>query len=211
MTTTSAARPTAFGLGGLALAAAFTLAAPAASAQQIYRSVGPDGRVTFSDKPPVTGAQVAGRGGESSGPALPFAVSQAASRFPVTLYTGNGCAPCATGRNLLTARGIPFNERIISSQEDVDALKRISGEAGLPFLTIGGQQIKGFAEAEWVQFLDAAGYPKTSQLPAGYRNPAPTPLVARAEPAPPPAPAAPATSATAPVAPPPANPAGIRF
>ena len=78
---------------------------------------------------------------------------------------------------------------------------------------------KNRLEVEWGQFLDAAGYPKTSQLPPGYRAAPPVPLVAVQAPAPRPAPAtaAPAPAAAAPAAPPPVtgptpdNPAGIRF
>ena len=179
-------------------------------AQQIFRSVGADGRITFSDKPPVSGSEPAATAAASSGPQLPFELRQAVTRYPVTIYTGNACAPCASGRNLLAARGVPFTERIVSTPEDIEALQRLSGETGLPLLTIGTQQLKGYAETEWVQFLNAAGYPRTSQLPAGYRNPAPAPLVARAE-------AAPATPAQEPVRPlapltaPASNPAGIRF
>jgi hypothetical protein len=84
----------------------------------------------------------------------------------------------------------------------------------LPSATIGGQQLKGYSDSEWSQYLDAAGYPKSSTLPAGYRNPAATPLVAKTI-APAPAPAA-AAPAPAPVVAPdtaatPANPAGIKF
>jgi glutaredoxin len=105
-------------------------------------------------------------------------LQQIASRYPVTLYTGDNCGPCASGRNLLTARGIPFTERTVTTPEDAAALQRMSGDTSLPFITIGGQQIKGYADTEWTQFLDAAGYPKTSQLPPGYRASAPTPFVA---------------------------------
>jgi glutaredoxin len=90
----------------------------------------------------------------------------------------HNCGPCASGRNLLTARGIPFTERTVTTPEDAAALQRMSGDTSLPFITIGGQQIKGYADTEWTQFLDAAGYPKTSQLPPGYRASAPTPFVA---------------------------------
>ncbi|MBP7567289.1 MAG: glutaredoxin family protein [Burkholderiaceae bacterium] len=214
MTSTPIANAPLFRLAGLVLALA---AATPALSQQIFRSVGPDGRITFSDKPPAAtatpGSSAGGAAATPSGPVLPFAVRQAATRFPVTIYTGNACAPCASGRNLLVARGVPFNERIVGTAEDIEALQRLQGESGLPLLTIGGQQLKGFSESEWVQFLDAAGYPKTSQLPAGYRNPAPLPMVARAEAAPPPQPPAPPPLAplTAPPAPSPANPAGIQF
>ena len=204
----------------LAAAAALALVAcGGAHAQQVYRIVGPDGRVTFSDRPPsadAAGTQ-AGGGPRASGAndALPYQLRQVATRFPVTLYTGSDCAPCDSARSLLISRGIPFSERTVESNEDIDALKRLGGGGSLPFGTIGAQQLKGFSDVEWSQYLDAAGYPRQSQLPPGYRRPAAAPLVAatpapepqapppRAAPAPAPAPAAPGAS--------PSNPAGIIF
>ncbi|ADU99957.1 glutaredoxin family protein [Alicycliphilus denitrificans] len=206
-----------------AAAAACTLLALAAQAQQVYRIVGPDGRVTFSDRPPAAGAEAApvGAGAQGSGgsEALPYQLRQIAARFPVTLYTGSDCAPCDSARNLLVSRGVPFTERTVGSNEDIEALRRLSGESSLPFGTIGGQQLKGFSDSEWSQYLDAAGYPRQSQLPPGYRRPPATPLVAvQARPAVPEAesaPAAPAARPAAPATPPtgrtPANPAGIVF
>lgn len=187
-------------------------------AQQLYRIVGPDGRVTFSDQPPPPSANAkvtTGRGGsfnESAGnAALPFELRSVVQRFPVTLYTGKECGPCDNARNLLRNRGVPFTERTIESPEDAASLRRLSGDTSMPFGTIGSQQLKGFSDAEWTQFLDAAGYPKTSVLPSTYRNPTPAPLVARAAPAPAPAPAAPALAPAAAPATNPSNPAGIRF
>lgn len=189
-----------------------------AHAQQIYRIVGPDGRITFSDQPPVDVAArvntaktvpLTGAAGSDLG-TLPFDLRQAATRFPVTLYTSPDCVPCSSGRALLVNRGVPFNEKTVVSNQDIEALQRLAGAPSLPFLTIGGQQIKGFAEGEWAQFLDAAGYPKTSQLPPGYVRAPATPMVAAQAPQPPrPAP----NTAVAPPPPPPVadNPAGIRF
>ena len=70
---------------------------------------------------------------------------------PVTLYTSSDCAPCNSGRSLLNARGIPYSEKLINTAEDGEALKRLSGDMTLPFLTIGAQQIKGYFDAEWTQ------------------------------------------------------------
>lgn len=186
-------------------------------AQQLYRIVGADGRVTFSDQPPpaTSNAKVTtGRGGSftenAGGAALPFELRSVVQRFPVTLYTSKDCSPCDAGRNMLRGRGVPFTERTVESSDDLAALKRLTGETRLPLATVGGQQMKGFSDTEWAQFLDAAGYPKTSQLPSAYRQPAPSPLVARAAPAPAPAPA-PAAAAEPAAAPAPNNPAGIRF
>ncbi len=203
-----------------ALGLVLGLVSVAALAQGVYRIVGPDGRVSYSDQPPpatnarpvASGAPGAAGGANAQ---LPFELRQVAGRYPVVLYTSAECAPCNSGRNLLNARGIPYSEKTITTFEDAEALKRLSGQSSLPFVTIGSQQIKGYSDGEWTQFLDAAGYPKQSALPSAYRRAAPTPLVAVA-PAAAPAPATTAQSqpaeAPAPsVAPPVTNPAGIRF
>ena len=189
-----------------------------AHAQTIYRIVGADGRVTFSDKPPASQDQgkIAGTGvgaaGAASATALPFELRQVTSKYPVTLYTSSDCAPCGAGRNLLSGRGVPFNERTITTQEDAAALQRLTGENSLPMLTLGGQRIKGFSDVEWTQYLDAAGYPRASMLPTGYKNAAAAPLVAMQKPVerkpePPPVPVEPTPVAE----PSPSNPAGISF
>ena len=208
----------------LAVVAAAWLA-PAANAQQVYRIVGQDGKVTFSDQPPPATSNAkttSSAGSVSSSPAtiaLPFELRQVVNKYPVTLYTGDNCGPCGTARTLLISRGVPFNEKTIGSPEDIKALQRLSGDTSLPFATIGGQQLNGFSDVEWSQFLNAAGYPASSLLPANYRQAAATPLVAvaashsaspaatntaaPARPAPPPPAAPPAASVN--------NPAGIKF
>lgn len=152
-----------------------------AQAQAVYRVIGADGRVTFSDKPPaaanVTATGAASKQIGSGGQALPYELLQVVRKFPVTLYTASNCVPCGSGRALLISRGIPFAEKTVATPEDAEALQRLSGENSLPFLTIGSQQIKGYSDSEWTQFLDAAGYPKSSALPASYHNPLATPLV----------------------------------
>lgn len=193
----------------------------AADAQTIYRIVGADGKVTFSDKAPVTAEQgkVASTGvgakTDSTGSALPFELRQVVAKYPVVLYTSAKCSPCDTGRTFLTSRGVPFSERTISTQEDRDYLQRLSGDVSLPYLTVGTTKIKGLSDQEWTQYLDAAGYPKSSLLPPNYKFAAATPLVtvqkasagtkADEKPANP----APEQSYQPPPAPP--NPAGITF
>jgi glutaredoxin len=195
-----------------------------AHAQSVYRIVGPDGKVTFSDRPPAAGKDTpAGTkvtSGGTTNPALPYELKLTVAKFPITLYTSTNCNPCANVKALLNQRGVPYTEKSIATNEDLAALQKLSGDTQLPFGTIGSQQIKGFSSLEWAQYLDAAGYPTRSQLPQGYRNPEPSPLIAMAKPA---APAASAPEAIrtptsrAPVTPrpqaidPKSNPAGIRF
>lgn len=200
------------------------LAVSGAMAQGVYRIVGPDGRVTYSDQPPPPSANakpVSGTSpaGTTTSAPLPSELRQAVGRYPVTLYTGNDCSPCSSGRNILNARGIPYTEKTVTTPDDSAALKRLSGASTLPLLTIGGQQIKGYSDTEWNQYLDAAGYPKRSVLPASYRRPAATALVETAPVAT--APTAPrdtganrsrpAEPTETPVTAPVENPGGIRF
>ncbi len=204
-----------------AVLASLLMMAGQVPAQTVYRVVGPDGKITFSDTPPIisdksTTVGTGGKFGTADGASLPFELRQVAAKYPVTLYTASNCGPCGSGRALLSSRGIPFAEKTITTAEDSEALQRISGERSLPFLTIGGKQIKGYADSEWTQFLDAAGYPKTSVLPTSYRNPAAMPLIAVQKPAPA-AKQEEGTTQRAPAAPrtPPvdttSNPAGIKF
>jgi glutaredoxin len=209
--------------GALALVAAAASLPTDAGAQQIFKIVGPDGRITFSDRQPAdpaakaSPATVVGMEGAAATPvsSLPFEVRQAASRYPVTIYTSPGCSTCARGRALLQSRGIPFSEKTLATKEDADALMRLTGAASLPVLTIGSQQLQGFSDSEWTQFLDAAGYPKTSQLPSAYVPAPATPLVALEQQRPAQAPAqadAPAQQRRNQQAEkPPENPAGIQF
>ena len=212
-------------VGALCFFSASMLAHTAVQAQTLYRIVGPDGRVTFSDKPPaaaaakVTPLSADGKEAGASGSALPFELRQVASKYPVTLFTSKECMPCDEGRTLLRSRGIPFSEKTVSSSEDADSLKRMADTTSLPLLTVGGQQIKGYSASEWTQYLNAAGYPEKSKLPANYRYAEPSPLVAAksAEPAASPAkvpearPKASATDTAPASRTSPSNPAGIQF
>lgn len=202
-------------------ASTLVLAAFAAHGQMVYKIVGPDGKITFSDKPPaadkgkIASTGTGGAAADAAASNLPYELRQVVSKYPVTLYASTPCAPCDAARSMLKNRGVPYTERTVSTQEDLDALTRLAGDGTLPFGTIGKQRLKGFSDTEWSQYLDAAGYPKTSALPSNYKFATATPLVALQKPAaapkePPPA-AEPAPAPAAPSAPAPSNPAGITF
>jgi len=157
-----------------------------AQAQQ-YKVVGPDGKITYTDRPPASSvgkvSTVTTSGGGSSEVSLPFELRQAATRYPVSLYvTTEDCAPCAAARQLLRQRGIPYAEKQVQSAEDNLALERLSGGREAPTLGIGAQVLRGLAPEVWNSYLDAAGYPRDSRLPANYQYPPATPMVARMPP-----------------------------
>lgn len=161
-------------------ALALWLAAGPAAAQGVpYKVTGPDGRVTYTDRPPADARSVRPLGGAGTtvGPegdwldGLPFTLRQRAQRYPVTLYTAPGCAPCDLGRLALQQRGVPFREWRVEP-DGVAELQRREGTASLPVLRVGQQQVLGFEAGEWRDTLDAAGYPAASALPATWQAPA---------------------------------------
>jgi glutaredoxin len=188
----------------LALAAA----AVVLPAHALYKVVGPDGKVTYTDRAPgtsegkVTPLTATGSSVATNPAELPIELRQVTARYPVTLYVVADCAPCDSARSLLRQRGVPHAERIIVTEEDAEAVQRLTGTRDVPTMTIGSQHLRGFSPETWNSYLDSAGYPRESRLPAGYEYAAARPVTQRAEPPrpvpPPPTPA-------------PASPAGIRF
>lgn len=180
------------GFGATTLAA--TLATPALAQ---YKVVQPDGSIAYTDRPPTgdsTGkiTSIGRRGVAPPGGAdgsLPLDLRQVASRYPVTLYTGENCPPCDDGRKLLQQRGVPYTERRVLVEDDAVLLVQLSGGRTLPSLTIGAQPLRGLNPADWTSYLDAAGYPKDSRLPRGWQAAPATPLAPRAASAPATAPA----------------------
>jgi glutaredoxin len=197
------------------------LAAMPAHAQ--YKVIGADGKVTYTDRQPAQSdgkvTALNARNAQSTVPAndnsaLPLELRQSIARYPVTLYSVSGaCEPCSSARSLLRQRGIPYAEKQVMSPEDSDALERISGGRDAPTLSIGTQTLRGLAPEVWNSYLDAAGYPRASQLPPTYQYSPATPIVERREAN---AGSRPGAAASGPVAAPPTvapppSPSGIKF
>ena len=198
-----------------ALAALALLSATASLAQ--FKVIGADGKVTYTDREPNTNeGKVVPLGARASAAIdgnsdLPFDLRQVTVKYPVTLYViTSACEPCTSARQMLKQRGIPFSERTVATSQDGDALQRLTGGQDAPTLMIGSQTLRGLSPDVWNSYLDAAGYPSSSHLPANYQYRPATPLVdqaptAAARDVASPAPAAiPATAS-------PASPGGIRF
>lgn len=165
------------------VAAVAAVAAGPASAQSVYRYVGPDGRVVYSDRPPpadVKNVQTKRLGAnyvETSEPSI--TAQMAAERFPATLFTFECGEVCQNAEGLLNRRGVPF--AMVDVQKDEQGLvrlKALTGEESAPVLTLGDKiVVKGYSESRWQAALDEAGYPKA---PAQRRAQA----AGRGEPAP---------------------------
>lgn len=161
---------------GLQACAVLLLCAASAHAQ-LYKWTGPDGKVTYSDTPPTAPAArieaqpAAPEAANTAG--LPYELAQAVKSHPVALYTAKDCTACDDGRSLLVARGIPFAEKTVATNEDAAFLRQTGGDGKLPVLIVGRAREPGFDAGAWHRALTAAGYPETSRLPKAYRNPPP--------------------------------------
>ena len=143
---------------------------PALAHAQLYRWIDDGGNVHYSDQVPPSNAKNVQKksspGSQSASPPLPYALQQAVRDFPVTLYTSETCDPCAQARELLNKRGVPYRDVPVS---DGEALEKLTGATGVPVLAVGRETYKGFESGAYQSALDHAGYPSTSQLPAGVQ------------------------------------------
>ena len=175
-------------IGNAALALLFAqlfaqLFVTAGANAQLYKWVAPDGTVSYSDKPPPATAAKVERKSYATGAStvdLPYELAQAVKSSPVVLYTTKDCAACDQGRQLLNARGIPFSEKTVSTNEDNAYLKKISGGNSMPVFTVGRDKQIGNL-GKWENMLTAAGYPASSMLPKTYTNPPPEPAAGPAK------------------------------
>jgi glutaredoxin len=172
-------------LGALVAALAVAVAAPAAAQ---YRWTDANGKVHYGDSPPrdakdVRSLNLRAAPLPADGSAtLPFEVRRAMERAPVVLYTAPECPPCEPAAAMLRERGVPYTERTVTTPEDLQEFRRISGGLRFPYLTVGSQSQSGFEPGAWSSLLDAAGYPKGSMLPRSYQWAAPQPLTTPAKP-----------------------------
>lgn len=146
---------------GLALAANPAFA-------ELYKWVGADGKITYSDTPPPADAKKVEKkrlnDRVTEGDGLGFATRDAMKKHPVVLFATDCGQPCDQARGLLGKRGIPFTEKNPEKNlADGKELKKLTGALEVPDLQVGKDTpIKGFNEASWNAALDAAGYPKNA-------------------------------------------------
>ncbi|MBI5891613.1 MAG: glutaredoxin family protein [Nitrosomonadales bacterium] len=133
-------------------------------AGELYRSIDKDGNVHYSDSPLMDSEDVERLklGNEPKlSENLPYETQRAMQNFPVTLYSFPACgSACQMARDFLAKRGIPFTEKSLTKQEEIDAFRKESGDSKLPSATVGKTWLRGFQSEQWNNELDFAGYPK---------------------------------------------------
>ncbi|HRD65977.1 MAG TPA: glutaredoxin family protein [Candidatus Competibacter sp.] len=134
-----------------------------ALAGTLYKSVGPDGRIIYSDRPPTDG-RVEKKMDYAPDPASPLPayvlrfkeelekrLRQRASETPpsgsaVQLFTTSWCGFCRKAKAYLAKKQIAYTEYDVETPEGMEALVRAGGGQGVPILFWRGKKIHGFSE-----------------------------------------------------------------
>ncbi len=134
---------------------------------ELYKWVGADGKINYSDSPPPANAKKVEKkrlnDRVSEGDGLGFASQDAMKKYPVSLYATDCGEPCDKARALLAKRGVPHSSKNPEKNlAEGKELSKLVGALEVPTLQVGKNGIKGFNESAWHAALDAAGYPKSA-------------------------------------------------
>lgn len=96
-------------------------------------------------------------------PKAPPPAKSAQSDTPaVKLYTNAQCGTqCAEAKELLSSRGVKFQEIAVETPSDLENLKKVSGNTVLPALVVGRLAVPGFDAAGYQRALDASGFKRS--------------------------------------------------
>ena len=106
---------------------------------------------TYRDSEPSVPEQERGNSpAQTTAPA-----SEASLRPEVELFVTSWCPHCRRAIDFLRSRRIPFSEYDIEKDKRAARrMKQLSGEGGVPFAIINGQQIHGFSPANYERALE---------------------------------------------------------
>ena len=143
---------------------ALLLCASDLNAQTLYKSIGPDGKAIYSDKPPAEGKLQKTLKAESlPNTALPpgFAAELEALRksgakasvpsASTVLYAASWCGYCRQARAYLSRASIKYEDIDIDTPSGKAAFVAAGGGGGVPLLVVKGQQLRGFSALAYDQ------------------------------------------------------------
>lgn len=142
-----------------------------ASADTLYKSVGPDGKVTYSDRPPASGSIQKTLSFENL-PASPLPdsvltyrkelqaslqkrLSGAAPRTSsgVQLFTAAWCGYCRKAKAYLAEKNIRYQELDIDTPDGQQSFVQAGSASGIPLLLAKGKRVQGFSKGAYDAFF----------------------------------------------------------
>jgi glutaredoxin len=150
------------------------LFATGASAATVYKSVGADGKITYSDEPPANARESKTlKTEEAPATPLPPAVlkyqaelrksmqgrsddaAKVDSAGRTVLFGASWCGYCKKAKAYLNAKGVKYNEYDIDSPDGAKAYLNAGGSGGVPLLLVDGRRLRGFSEASYDSIFSA--------------------------------------------------------
>jgi glutaredoxin-like YruB-family protein len=75
----------------------------------------------------------------------------------VTIYTTPTCAFCYQAKEFLSRQGVPYIEKNVAADHQAAMeMVRLSGQQGVPVITVDGQVVVGFDQPRLMKLLDQA-------------------------------------------------------
>ncbi len=133
-----------------------TLAALPARAE-IYKVVGPDGKVSYTDKEPQpnSGKTEKLKIQTYSGP--PAVSTTNASVKKITMLSAQWCGVCTRAKAYMNTHKIAFEEWDIDQSEYARAKMNELGAKGVPVILVGKQKMVGFSAETLEEMIKNAG------------------------------------------------------
>lgn len=145
----------------------------AAHAETLYKVIGPDGKITYTDRPPEDGKSKATTMQIQSAPSTPLpdsvlkyqaelqksmqnrlaAAKEMGSMGTPVLFSAAWCGYCTKAKSYLAAKKIGYREVDIDTEDGAKAYFEAGGKKGIPLLVAGSKRQQGFSEASYDSFF----------------------------------------------------------
>lgn len=148
-----------------------TAAAAAQTTTTLYKSVGPDGKVVYSDRPDPRSRDSKTLTFENL-PASPLSSetlayleqlhksaekrASAAPQGDVLLLSAQWCGYCKQAKSYLASKQVAYREFDIDTKPGLAAYAQAGGRSGVPFLVANGQRVSGFSSSAYDAALSRA-------------------------------------------------------
>jgi glutaredoxin len=133
-----------------------------ATGQTLYKSIGPDGKVVYSDRPPAAGkVEKTFAVQDLPNTAIPEkALAELAAlrktakpatvrTTGVVLFSATWCGYCRQAKAFLAQRGVRYEEKDIDTPAGKLAFVQAGGAGGVPMLVANGTVVQGFSPSTY--------------------------------------------------------------
>jgi len=137
-------------------------------ADTLYKVVGPDGKITYSDKRPIKGnvekkltfknlprTQLPASASSQSATGGTTKVTNNAKTISgqVTLFTASWCGYCKQAKAYLASQSINYREVDIETQDGMAEFSQAGGSGAVPLLMAGKESLQGFSPEAYDDLL----------------------------------------------------------